>query len=320
MTKYGFVASGGGYRSFYTAGVLVWLRKRGIPIVHLTSTSSGNNIVLDCLIWDSRKDELPPTLTKTFRLSFRDIFDVFGNFLGLKPSLLPNGSRLFTVNKDRCRKSLLLDDRERRALLEHQLKTLKWDIVATNLTKKRAEYFSVNTILSSMNDAALDRFMDVFLAGITTIPYFEAIKMDGDYYIEGGYTENIPLRTLFEDPEVEEIIAVDFTDYDYHVDLEEFYSKSSFMLPLTGINMNILVNDIQTCLPSIAILRHAVFINQFLEAVGKTSIDIEGKTYYRKPLHILRPRNLKAMTIALGDSRSQKTCFELGQREIQALI
>ena len=25
MTRYGFVASGGGYRSFYTEGALVWL-------------------------------------------------------------------------------------------------------------------------------------------------------------------------------------------------------------------------------------------------------------------------------------------------------
>ena len=44
MTNYGFVASGGGYRSFYTASALVWLKKHDIPVVHIASTSSGNNI------------------------------------------------------------------------------------------------------------------------------------------------------------------------------------------------------------------------------------------------------------------------------------
>jgi predicted patatin/cPLA2 family phospholipase len=47
MTKYGFVPSGGGYRSFYTAGALVWLKQQDVRVVHITFTSSGNNIVLD---------------------------------------------------------------------------------------------------------------------------------------------------------------------------------------------------------------------------------------------------------------------------------
>ena len=42
MTRYGFVASGGGYRSFYTAGALVWLKRNNVPVVHIASTSSGS--------------------------------------------------------------------------------------------------------------------------------------------------------------------------------------------------------------------------------------------------------------------------------------
>ncbi len=37
MTRYGFVASGGGYRSFYTEGVLVWLQ----VIVHSPTLLPG---------------------------------------------------------------------------------------------------------------------------------------------------------------------------------------------------------------------------------------------------------------------------------------
>ena len=54
--------------------------------------------------------------------------------------------------------------------------------------------------------------MDAFFAGITTIPYFEAIMIDDDYYVEGGYLDNTPLASIFQDPEVDEIIACDFTE------------------------------------------------------------------------------------------------------------
>jgi predicted acylesterase/phospholipase RssA len=320
MKKYGFVASGGGYRSFYTEGALVWLQRHDIPVVHLTSTSSGNNIVLDYLMWDRAREELPPVLTKTLRLSLADTLDVFTNFLGLRPALLPNGAHLLKVNKDRCRKSLLLDDMERRATLKDRLGTARWDIVATNLTQRCVEYFSVNDILAQIDASTLERFMDVFLAGITTIPYFAAVKMHGDYYVEGGYTDNIPLRTLFADPEVDEIIAVDFTDRDYHADLDDVYGKNPLMLLLNSINMNLLVTDIQMNLPGIGTLREAQLINRMIQAAGRTSLEIDGRVYRYKPLHVLRPHNLKSMTIALGDSSLQKKYFELGQREAEGLF
>jgi predicted acylesterase/phospholipase RssA len=313
MKKYGFAASGGGYRSFYTEGALVWLQQNGIQISHITSTSSGNNIALDYLVWDREREELPPVLTRTMRLSAGDIFQVFKSFLGLRPSLIPNGSHLFTVNKDSCRKSLTLDDPARREILSNNLAGINWDIFTTNLTKREGRSFRVNEILAGMKPGALDRFMDVFLAGITTIPYFKAIEMDGDYYLEGGYLDNTPLRTMFEDPDVDEIIAVDFTNYDYHRELEKLYSTQVFTLPLNSIDMYLLVSDIQLSLPNIKIFTEATRINRMLEDVGKKSIDLDGKTYYHKPIHILRPKDLESMTISLKDSSIQKEYFELGR-------
>ena len=119
--------------------------------------------------------------------------------------------------------------------------------------------------------------MDVFLAGITTIPYFKAIKIDGEYYLEGGYLDNTPLRPMFEDPDVDEIIAVDFTDYDYHSALEKLYSTQVFTLPLNSIDMHLLVSDIQLSLPNIKIFTEANRINRMLEEVGKTSIELDGR-------------------------------------------
>jgi predicted acylesterase/phospholipase RssA len=320
MKKFGLVASGGGYRSFYTAGVLVWLKRHDIPLVRITSTSSGNNIVLDYLLWDWDKEELPPVLTQTVRLSFKDIFDVFSNFAGLQPGLMPSGTHLFTVNKNKCRRSLFLDDAARRRLLEGHLKAVKWDIFTTNLSQRKSELFNINEILPEVDDPSLDRFMDVFIAGITTIPYFKAIKMDGQYYLEGGYSDNTPLRSLFEDPQVDEIIAIDFTDYDYHSAIDKAYKKGALLFLPNSIEMNLLVSDIQWNLPNAAILSQAVFINQLLKTLGQPSIEINGKTYYHKPLHILKPKNLESMTIALKDIRAQKEYLKIGQTETEQLF
>jgi len=314
MKRYGFAASGGGYRSFYTAGVLVALQQRGLPVTHLTSTSSGNNIVLDYLIWDPNTEDLPPVLTKTVRLSMKDIFHVFSNFSGLRPQMVPSGSHLFTVDRDSCRKSLQLDDPHRRGMLSEHLGSVRWDILATNITKRRSQAFSVNDILKPVNEVNLERFMDAFLAGITTIPYFKALTIDGDYYAEGGYMDNTPMGTLFQDPDVDEIIAVDFTDYDYHRELDKRYASKVFTLPLNSIDMHLLVSDMQLSLPNAKIFSQALLINSLLESAGKDSAEIDGRTYYRKPLHILRPKNLESMTISLKDSTAQKRYFEQGQK------
>ena len=320
MTQFGLVASGGGYRSFYTEGALVWLKRHDVPVVHITSTSSGNNVVLDYLLWDWEGEELPPVLTQTLRLSFRDIFEVFSNFAGLQPAFLPNGSHLFTVNKSRCRRSLLLDDPQRRGLLAGHLGGVKWDIMTTNLTERRSALFSVNEILARIDDDSISKFMDVFIAGITTIPYFKATQVDGQYYLEGGYVDNTPLRPLFEDPSVDEIIAVDFTDYDYHVALDKAYNRLSLVMMANSIDMNLLVSDIQWSLPNRSILCQAFFINQLLETLDRPSITVGDKTYYRKPLHILRPRNLESMTVSLKDIRAQKAYYQLGQQEAERLL
>lgn len=286
----------------------------------MTSTSSGNNMVLDYLLWDWKKEELPPTLSKTFRLNIKDIIEVFSNFLGLQPALMPNGSHLFTVNKERTRNSLLLDDDERIALLTRALQATKWDISTTNLTQRKNELFRVNDILSRFDDVSKDRFMDVFIAGISAMPYFKAVQMNGEYYVEGGYTDNTPLRTLFENPEVDEIIVIDFTDYDYHAELDRIYGKNLLMMTLNSIDMNLLLSNIQWGLPNKAILSQAAMINQILEALGKQSMEVSSKTYYRKPLRILAPYNLESMTISIKDMTSQKDYFKLGQEEVAKLF
>jgi predicted acylesterase/phospholipase RssA len=188
------------------------------------------------------------------------------------------------------------------------------------VTRRKSERFKINEVLTTIDKASLDRFMDIFIAGITTIPYFKAIKMDDQYYLEGGYTDNTPLRSLFENPEVEEIIAVDFTDYDFHAELDKIYRQNPLMLALNGIEMNLLVNNLQWNLPNSAVLSQAVFINQLLQSLNQPSLEVAGKTYTYKPLHILKPKNLESMTVALEDVTAQKDYFKVGQQEIEAAV
>lgn len=197
---------------------------------------------------------------------------------------------------------------------------MRWEILATNLTKRASQAFPVNEILATIDDASLATFMDAFIAGITTIPYFQAMTIDGDYFIEGGYMDNTPLRTLFEDPNVDEIIAIDFTDYDYHAELEKIYRSQMFTLPFNAIDMHLLISDIELTLPNKKIFTQALLINQMLEAAGKDSMELQGRTYYRKPVRVLQPKNLEAMTISLKDSTVQKKYFELGQKEAAAMF
>jgi hypothetical protein len=93
-----------------------------------------------------------------------------------------------------------------------------------------------------------------------------------------------------------------------------------FAFAKTSIDMNLLVSDIQWCLPNISILSQAVFINNLLETLEKPSLEIDGKTYHHKPLHILKPKNLESMTISLKEIRAQKEYFSLGQEEARALF
>ena len=45
------------------------------------------------------------------------------------------------------------------------------------------------------------------------------------------------MRSLFEDPDVDEIIAIDFTDYDYQTELERLYRTQMITLPFNSIDM-----------------------------------------------------------------------------------
>ena len=57
-----------------------------------------------------------------------------------------------------------------------------------------------------------------------------------------------------------------------------------------------------------------------MEEMGRVSIEVDGRIYYRKPIHVLRPKNLESMTISLKDATAQKRYFELGLADAEKMF
>jgi len=49
-------------------------------------------------------------------------------------------------------------------------------------------------------------------------------------------------------------------------------------------------------------------------------MEVDGRTYYHKPIHVLRPKNLESMTISLKDATAQKRYFELGLADAEKVF
>jgi hypothetical protein len=54
--------------------------------------------------------------------------------------------------------------------------------------------------------------------------------------------------------------------------------------------------------------------------LDRPTLEVGSKTYYHKPLHILRPKDLESMTVSLKDVTAQKEYLKLGQKETEQLF
>ena len=96
--------------------------------------------------------------------------------LVLRPSRLPAGTYPFAVDKDNCGKSLALEEPQRQAMSNAHWAAVEWDIM-----KHEESSFKANDVSSRIDESTLSYFMDAFLEGITTIPYFNVISIAQEY-------------------------------------------------------------------------------------------------------------------------------------------
>ena len=205
------------------------------------------------------------------RLSVTDIFHVFSNFLGLRPSLLPTGSHLFTVDKDNCRKSLLLDDPHRRAVLADS--AAQRALGHSRHQPDEAAKHAISTSTTSCE--TIDDAASIALHGRLSRRHHHDPLLQGDHHrrrllhrgrLPGQHAarQHLPGSGGRRDHRLSTSPTTTITP-----NSTRFTARASSRLPFTSIDTHLLVSDLQLTLPNKRIFAQAELINRMLEAMGK---------------------------------------------------
>lgn len=151
--------SGGGLRSLASLGVISYLRSKQIKINEISGTSGGAIVAL-LVAFGLREVEI-----KEFYLTIKKT-DIF------RPTLFS----LCSLKK--------LEDKLNILLKEKTIK-IPLTICVTNLKTGEPKYISSNEY--SKEDLIL-----ATIASSSLLPFFKPVKFHGEYYIDGGYSDNLP--------------------------------------------------------------------------------------------------------------------------------
>jgi NTE family protein len=161
--KKGLVLSGGGARGISHLGVLKALEEFDVRLDCLSGTSTG--ALVGALY--------------SYGMSPEDILDVIINtrfFSSLRPAWTWTG----LVHLDGLRELIL------KLIPENTFEALKipLTVAVTNLTRGRAEYLDAGELTSAI------------LASCCVPVLFNPVQMNGQIYVDGGVTDNLPVRGI----------------------------------------------------------------------------------------------------------------------------
>jgi NTE family protein len=159
----GLTLSGGGARGISHLGVLKALEDFGVRLDYISGTSTG--ALVGALY--------------AYGLTPENILDVIINtrfFSSLRPAWTWTG----LVNMDGLRELIM------KLIPEDNFDALKipLTITATNLTKGKAEYFTSGPL------------MPAILASCCVPVLFNPVQVNGEAYVDGGVTDNLPSRSI----------------------------------------------------------------------------------------------------------------------------
>ena len=184
--KRALVLSGGGAKGSYELGVYKALKKLGIKIDIITGTSIGalNGAVL--CTGDYRKAK-----RLWLKLSASDMF----NYTFKDSKEYPKIAKDIIKNKEIIR-SLIDEDKIRKSKIDYGL-------VTVNLNNRVPKMLTKSQIPKG-------KLISYVIASATCFPMVEMKKIDGEYYVDGGYYDNLPINLAI-DMGADEIIAVDLS-------------------------------------------------------------------------------------------------------------
>ena len=193
--KRALVLSGGGAKGSYQIGVWKALRRlyKKIDIVVGTSIGSINAAMVAQKKYRNSK-KLWLNIKTTDLFDYDTTKDLKHNKENIKKMISNKGlendkaiSFLKTkINETKIRKS-----------------KIKYGLVTYNLKTKTPKYLSIENIPNG-------KLIDYIFASSTCFPVIEKKEIDGEYYIDGGFYDNMPINLAI-DMGADEIIAVDLS-------------------------------------------------------------------------------------------------------------
>lgn len=159
MKKVTLTLSGGGLRSAASIGVINYLKENDYKVKAISGTSGGAIISL-LYAYGLEQEEM---LTFYKSISKWDIFQ-------------PTRYSLFSLKKLEEKINLAIKDKElKRELI----------VCATSFKTGEPKYFS------SKNESK-EILIKATIASSSLLPFFKPVEINGEYYIDGGYADNLP--------------------------------------------------------------------------------------------------------------------------------
>lgn len=192
--KRALVLSGGGAKGSYELGVYKALKRLGIKIDIITGTSIGALNGAALVAGDYRKAK-----RLWLKMSSIDVFNY----------TFKNSKEYPKIAKDILKNKGLKFDKA-----EEVLSTV---INEDKIRKSKIDYGLITVNLKSRMPKALrkdqipkGKLSSYVIASSTCFPLVEMKNIDGDYYVDGGYYDNLPINLAI-DMGADEIIAVDLS-------------------------------------------------------------------------------------------------------------
>lgn len=194
--KRALVLSGGGAKGSYQLGVYKALKRLGIKIDIITGTSIGSVNGALFVSGDYRKARKLWLNVETTSILNHDIAN---------PKVLPKAAKEYVENK-----GLKTDKAEElitNLISEEKIRKSKVDygLVTVNLKNKVPK-------MLSKNDIPKGKLISYIVASASCFPAVEMKEIDGDYYVDGGYYDNLPINLAI-DMGADEVIAVDLSAF-----------------------------------------------------------------------------------------------------------
>lgn len=210
--KRALVLSGGGAKGSYQVGVYKALRKLRIKIDIITGTSIGSINGALFTAGDYLKAKRLWLTISTNNL-FDQKFDSVKDLQGVASEILKNKGLKFDKAEIFLNK-IISESKIRKSRIDYGLVTVNLKTMVPKMLTK--------------NMIPKGKLVSYIIASSTCFPAVEMKEIDGNYYIDGGYYDNLPIN-LAVDMGADEIIAVDLSAVGFKQKVKEKNVKIDYI-------------------------------------------------------------------------------------------